>query len=302
MNNKNNRLSIHLASAIVGFLFGVSVITVLSGNKDPDGRISLFFVVAAAIAGFCYLAIILIKEFLLPYLNRRRAAIKALGKDGIRILRHDKTARLANKGLYNLIKGDYPDAEDYLQQALANSEVRQNRKFCIEWLVKLYEVTENNARLMWCFRKAAEYSPDDAEAQSRLGHAYFAEGNLDKAEYFFEQALRYDANNGYSYYTLVKIFLVRKDYEKALETLKNLMRINENHPLAHAEYANYYAMRGERENALEECKKAQLCGYKDPDELNRRINAMLNFEETKFGKEDLPSLYYKKAEANSDKQ
>ncbi|MCH5203575.1 MAG: tetratricopeptide repeat protein [Oscillospiraceae bacterium] len=255
-----------------------------------------------AIAGLIYLIIIIVKTFLIPYINRRRAALRALGKDGIKILRHDKTARLAYRGIYALFKGNYPDAEDLLQQALANSEVRQNQKFCIEWLVKLYEATENSARLMWCFRKAAEYSPDDAEAQSRLGHAYFAEGNLDKAEYFFEQALRYDANNGYSYYNLVKIFLVRKYYEKARETLENLMRINENHPLAHAEYANYYAMRGESEKAREECKKAQLCGYKDPDELNRRINAMLSFEETKFSKDDLPSLYYKKAEAKGDKQ
>lgn len=286
----------------MGFLLGVSTIVALSRDDGDMEVISMVFALAAAVAGIFYLSIIILKEFLIPYINRRRAALRALGKDGIRILRNDKTARLAYRGIYALFKGNYPDAEDYLQQALANSEIRQNRKFCIEWLVKLYEATENSSRLMWCFRKAAEYSPDDAEAQSRLGHAYFAEGNLDKAEYFFEQALRYDANNGYSYYNLVKIFLIRKDYDKALDTLKNLMRINENHPLAHAEYANYYAMRGERENALEECKKAQLCGYKDPDELNRRINAMLSFEETKFGKEDLPSIYYKRAELKNNKQ
>lgn len=246
------------------------------------------------------LANAVLRNFTIPHFERKRAAVKALGKDGIRIMRHDKTARLAYKGIYALFKGDYPDAEDKLQQALANSEVRQNQKFCVEWLVKLYESIENNPKLMWCFRKAVEYSPDDAEAQARLGQAYFSEGNLDRAEYCFEQALRYDANNGYAYFSLVKIFLARGNYEKAHETLEKLMKINGNHPLAHAEYANYYAMLGEREKAEEECKKAQFCGYKDPDELNRRINAMLSFNEAEFDGKDLPSLYYRRIETKKD--
>ena len=95
---------------------------------------------------------------------------------------------------------------------------------------------------------------------------------------------------------MVKIYLVRGEDEKAYETLEKLIKINENHPLAHSEFANYYAMQGNREKAEEECKKAQLCGYKEPDELNRRINAILSFNETEFSGEDLPSLYYRKIE------
>ena len=214
------------------------------------------------------------------------------------MLRHDKTAKLAYKGIYALLDGKYPEAESFLQEALAQADVRQNQMFCVEWLIKLYEAMENESKIRWCFRKAVEYSPDNPEAQSRLGHAYFSEGNLDKAEYCFEQALRYDPNNGYSYYSLVKIYLVRGEDEKAYETLEKLIKINENHPLAHSEFANYYAMQGNREKAEEECKKAQLCGFKEPDELNRRINAILSFNETEFSGEDLPSLYYRKIAKN----
>ena len=301
--NKDNKDKKSENGLLYGFLvtLGIVVGILISIVMFPE---EITFIAAYAgifaVLSLILLIIFILKTFVVPHVERRNAAVRALGKEGIKILRTDKTAQLAYKGIYALFEGKYPEAEDKLQQALANSDVRQNQKFCIEWLINLYEATEDNAKLMWCYRKAAEYSPDDAEALSRLGYAYFSEGNLDKAEYYFEQALKYNANNGYSYYNLARIHLVREEYEKAEEVLEKLIKINENHPLAHSEYANYYALKGERAKAMEECKKAQLCGYKDPDELNRRINAMLNFEETKFSGEDLPQLYYRRMESPNE--
>lgn len=284
---------------LIAFILGICLGVVLCVTFMPDDRDFLFSIAIffAAMVGILFI-IFMLGKFLIPYISRRKAAIRALGKDGIKVLRRDKTAKLAYKGIYALLDGKYPEAESFLQEALAQADVRQNQMFCVEWLIKLYEAMENESKIRWCFRKAVEYSPDNPEAQSRLGHAYFSEGNLDKAEYCFEQALRYDPNNGYSYYSLVKIYLVRGEDEKAYETLEKLIKINENHPLAHSEFANYYAMQGNREKAEEECKKAQLCGFKEPDELNRRINAILSFNETEFSGEDLPSLYYRKIAKN----
>ena len=293
---KKNNIE-HNIAVLIAFILGIGLgvllcVTFMPEDKDFLFSIAIFF---AAMVGLLFI-VFMLGKFLIPYISRRKAAVRALGKDGIKVLRRDKTAKLAYKGIYALLDGKYPEAESYLQEALAQADVRQNQMFCVEWLIKLYEAMENESKIRWCFRKAVEYSPDNPEAQSRLGHAYFSEGNLDKAEYCFEQALRYDPNNGYSYYSLVKIYLVRGEDEKAYETLEKLIKINENHPLAHSEFANYYAMQGNREKAEEECKKAQLCGYKEPDELNRRINAILSFNETEFSGEDLPSLYYRKIE------
>ncbi|MCI7759684.1 MAG: tetratricopeptide repeat protein [[Eubacterium] saphenum] len=293
---KNNKAENNIA-VLAAFLLGMGLGVAFCAMFMPEDRnflisITIFF---AVMVGILFITFMLGK-FLIPYISRRKAAIRALGKDGIKVLRRDKTAKLAYKGIYALLDGKYPEAESFLQEALALADVRQNQMFCVEWLIKLYEAMENEAKIRWCYRKAVEYSPDNPEAQSRLGHAYFAEGNLDKAEYCFEQALRYDPNNGYSYYSLVKIYLVRGEDERAFETLEKLIKINENHPLAHSEFANYYAMQGNREKAEEECKKAQLCGYKEPEELNRRINAILSFNETEFSGEDLPSLYYRRIE------
>lgn len=279
-----------LAGAMVGAA-GFSLI--LDDKTDGSGIIAAVICFCAAVLFFTRF---ILEKFVMPKINIRRAAVRALGRDGIRIVHKDDTARLAYKGIYYLMSGKFPQAEDHLQQALARSDIRQNQMFCIEWLVRLYETVDNVPKILWCYRKAAEYSPDNPEAQSRLGHAYFSDGKLDQAEYCFRQALRYDPNNGYSYFSLAKIQLVRGEDEQAFETLQNLLKINENHPLCHAELADYYAMQGNREKAEEECKKAQLCGIKEPDELNKRINAMLSFHCTDYDDKNLPAMFYRRIE------
>lgn len=298
MKNNENRhasASMFLCGAVFGMLVWVAL-----GVDSDDLRPHIVVAALLALAGVIFLAVFLMDLFLVPYISRRKSAVRALGRDGIRIVYKDDTAKLAYKGIYYLMCGKFPQAEDYLQQALARSDIRQNQMFCVEWLVRLYETTDNIPKMLWCYRKAAEFSPDNPEAQSRLGHAYFSDGKLDQAEYCFRQALKYDPNNGYSYFSLAKIQLVRGEDDKAFETLQNLLKINENHPLCHAELADYYAMQGNREMAEEECKKAQLCGIKEPEELNKRINAMLSFHCTDYDENDLPSMFYRKIEKKTD--
>ena len=300
MNNKdkNRKFISSLMSFIVGCFFGVVIMFLYVPDDIPFlAAVSSLF----GLAAFLALVTFVLSDFVMPYRNKKKAAVRALGKDGLKIVRRDETAKLAYKGIYAIMDGKYPQAEEYLQQALAHSDVRQNQMFCVEWLIRLYEAMENESKMLWCYRKAVEYSPDNAEAQSRLGHAYFADGKLDQAMYCFEQALRYDPNNGYSYFSIAKIQLIRGQDSTAFETLQKLVKINENHPLCHAELADYYAMQNNREKAEEECKKAQLCGIKDPDELNKRINAMLSFHETEFSGGDLPTMYYRKIDKSEGK-
>lgn len=295
MNNKdkNSKFISCLASFFVGCFFGVWIMILYLPDDVP------FLATLGGLFGFsAFLSLLtfVLSNFLIPYRNKKNAAIRALGKDGIKIMRHDETAKLAYKGIYAIMDGKYPQAEELLQQALAHSDIRQNQMFCVEWLIRLYEAMDNESKLLWCYRKSVEFSPDNPDAQSRLGHAYFADGKLDQALYCFEQALRYDPNNGYSYFSIAQIQLIRGQDAEAFETLQQLVKINENHPLCHAELADYYALQGNREKAEEECKKSQLCGFKDPDELNRRINAMLSFNETTFTDDDLPTRYFRKIE------
>lgn len=293
---KNNKENIwgNFGLLLIGIPIGMLLMmTIISEDADSSGRALICSILCLAAAGI-FLSVYLITTFLMPVINRRRAAMMALGREGITMVRKDKNAMQVYKGIYALMDGKLAKAESLLQLALSQSDIRQNQMFCIEWLIKLYAAMENDPKLLWCYRKAVELSPDNPDAQTRLGQEYLSNGNLDQAVYCFEQALRYNPNDGFSYYSLAAIHMMRGEDDKAFEDLQRLKKINEDHPLCHSQLANYYALTGNREMAMLECKRAQLCGFKDPEEINRRINAMLSFNETKFSGEDLPDIYYRK--------
>ncbi len=279
---------------------GAAIGALITFCSIDDWTVAAVVFIGSGIVILITLLAVIWTDVVVPHREKKKAAVKALGKDGIRLLHKDDVAKTAYKGIYALFNGKLPEAEENLQQALARSDVRQNQLFCIEWLIRLYEATDDEAKLMWCYRKAAEYAPDNPEAQSRLGHAYFTQGQLDKATYCFEQALRYDPNHGYSYFSLAKIQMVRGEDDKAYETLQKLVKINDNHPLCHAELADWYAMQGDAQHAEEECRKAQLCGIQDPEDLNKRINAMLSFHKTDYDEKNLPELFYRRIEPKAE--
>lgn len=241
---------------------------------------------------------IVVGKLLGPHLACRRAAIKALGEHGLKKVMNDPAAKAAYQGVYAMMEEDFPKAEERLNLAMGLSgDVRQNQLFCIEWLIKLYEQINADEKLLWCYRKAVEFAPDNPDAQTRLGHAYYVDGRLDNALYCFEQALRYDPNNGYALYSTAKIQMIRGEDDKALETLNLLKKANESHPLVYEQLAIYYAMHGDSEKSMEAYQRAQLLGYREPEVLNQRITALLNFGKAEnVTGEDLPSEYYRRIE------
>lgn len=269
------------------------VLFVLAGDDDRYKVMCMTGVIVAGVAAFI-MAMGMLSAFLKSFFSERRAALRALGKHGLKVAAKDEGARTAYRGILMLTRGRYPEAEEHLMRALSISDNRQNQQFCIEWMIRLYEAQENEGQLMWAYRKAVEIAPDNPDAQSRLGHAYYDRGKLSSAEYCFEQALRYDPNYGYAYYMLAGLFLLRGEDEKSLETLKKLVTINENHPLVYAELATWYAMHDDEKSAEEAYDKAILCGYKEPDGLSKRMTAlrMFNHAENATGA-DLPQDYYR---------
>ncbi|MGN1340940.1 MAG: tetratricopeptide repeat protein [Oscillospiraceae bacterium] len=281
--------------ACIAIIEGVFFLCLLMSKGDENDRLCCIMALGVALAAAAGTAVVCGFRALGYRLGMNRAALKALGKQGIRKIRNDEAAKYAYKGIVKLFQGKYPDADDLLQRALSLSTVRQNQMFCIEWLIKLYEATDNDSRLLWCYRKAAEFAPDDPEVQSRLGHAYYADGKLSNAEYCFKQALEYDPNHGYSYYSLAKIHMVRGEDDKALELLLKLSTIQENHPLVLAELATWYAIHDDEEKCREYYEKAMLCGYKDPEELSKRMTALYQFNHAaEVSGNDLPWEYYKR--------
>lgn len=226
------------------------------------------------------------------YFDLSKKAFGALGKHKITVVFRDRNARMCYKGIMAMMKGRLAKAEELLMEALNNSDVLQNQLFCIEWLGKIYEMTGDQANVLWTYRRSAELAPDRADLQCRLGNAYYADGKLDKAMYCFEQAIKYDPNNGYPYYNIAKIYMIRSEYDKAHEEFEQLLKINDSHPLVFAEMATLYAIENDVEKAKEYCTKAIMCGIKDPESLSASITAILNLGRAKdYDESDIPHEY-----------
>ncbi len=271
----------------LGCYVGVGVLCSLIYQYTEDEHLALMIMLILGAAALAFLGAVIANKIITPVFERRDAAMRAMGKHGMSEIRRDKSAQLAFKGIYNLLKCDYLKAESYLNLAMCNADVPHNKLMCLGWLMDLYEAADNRQRLLWCYRKAVEIAPENADAQARLGHAYYVGGKLDNAMYCFEQALRYDPNNGYSYYGMAKIQVLRGDEKKAEETLNTLLKINENHPLVYAELATLAAMRGDKEKSEEYFKKAEFCGYENPEDLNKRITAIMSFGHAEGVTEDM---------------
>lgn len=270
----------------------------------PENR-DMVIIAGGVVIGFAVMvciSVILGNTFVYD-LRCKRAALKAMGKDGFKAVMKDKVAKTAHKGIFYMLRGEYAKAEEQLMQALSLADVRQNQLFCIEWLVRLHETTSDDSKLMWCYRKAADYAPDNPEIQSRLGHAYYVEGKLDKAMYCFEQALHFDPNHGYSGYSIAKIHIARGEDDIAIEKLTELAKVQENHPLIFAELATILAMKGEEEKSREYYQKAVLLGYNEPDKLARRMTAICEYNNAKNADgDDLPQEYYRRIQKNEEKK
>ncbi len=297
---KNKRaagLSIVTGMMVITFMIVLFFTAVIDLDNEYERMLAEIMCIAGVTLIICSVIIALLGSAASDAFKRHRAALRALGKHGIRIVAKDKTARLAYKGIVQLLKGDFPRCESLLTQALSSADVRENQLFCVEWLIRLYEATDNTPKLLWCFRKAADLAPERTDAQARLGYAYFSQGKLENAKYCFEQVLRYDPNDGYSYYNLAKIYTIWGEDEKAFEALQMLVKVNGNHPLAHAELAVYYAMHDDEEKCREAYNKSIACGNGDPENLSKEITAIFTFNHSKdAGKNDLPHEYYKDIE------
>lgn len=298
MGNKRSVISAAL-SLVVCFALVVAAYIFLENERD------VVIIAGGCVIGFAVmlcLAVVLGHTFIYD-LNCRRTALKAMGKGGFKAVTRDKVAKTAHKGIYYMIKGNYARSEELLMQALSLADVRQNQLFCIEWLGRLYETTSDDSKLLWTYKKAADYAPDNPEIQSRLGHAYYVEGKLDKAMYCFEQALHYDPNHGYSGYSIAKIHIARGEDDIAIAKLTELARVQENHPLIFAELATVLAMKGEEEKSREYYQKAVLLGHNEPDKLARRMTAICSFNNAENADgEDLPNEYYRHIQREEEQE
>ncbi len=298
--NKNTAGGTILLHCVLMFVYIFFMLTIIGDGETLGVNMlepAVLFTAMFIGIEVCAVIVVLFARLLIPHLQRRSAAFRALGQHGVSKTLRDPMARLAYKGVYAMLEDDFPKAEEYLNLAMSRSDVNQNKLFCIEWLIKLYEETGADDKLLWCYRKAVEFAPEIPSNQARLGHAYYVDGKLEQAMYCFQQALRYNPNEGFALYSIAKIQLIRGEDDKALETLESLEKVNSSHPLVYAELAIYWAMHDDDEKSDSFYQKAVLCGHNEQEYLYKQLDAIkrLRRGET-FDGDSLPSEFYRRIE------
>ncbi len=283
----------------------IGLILLLFFMLDPvQDRLLIFYAICAMLAVVIgIIGAVVVNLTLGRHVARRRKALLLMGKDGFKAVMRDRVARIAYKGVYEFVKGNLPMAEEYFTKAMDLSDIRQNQIFCIEWLIHVHESYNDNSRLLWCYRKAVEFAPDNPETQSRLGRAYMIEGRLDRALYCFEQALYFDPNHGFSTFNIAKIKMFRGEDEEALRILEELSQRQQNHPLVFSELAVICAIMGDEEKSHEYYKKAIMCGYDNPTKLSSSLTAIKKFNNADDADgSDLPTDYYRRIVKEEEKK
>lgn len=208
------------AVVIICVLAAVIIVMSVTGN---GGGFSLFALSSNGvivglnewIIGACYIFLAMILFALACFaalsFERRINARKGMRLEAKRIMgddaliRIDPGAKLAYKGLTLFMRQEYEKAAEHFEKALALDICDDNKAFCFNWLSHCYyrlnrfkEVTAVNLR-------AVTALPTNDNMLWRYGDCCMLDGSFERAEYYFNLALRYNPNNSEVYIRLGRI-------------------------------------------------------------------------------------------------
>ena len=170
-----------------------------------------------------------------------------------------------------------PSLDGYLQTVAVNvSEIYYNGE----------EIKNNNEKLEFLNRKLEEM--------------YEKIGDEIREQETLSMKMQVHDSFGRSLLSIRRILEKKEEPEnmkEQLDTLKQLEYIQASHPLVKAELATWYAMHDDEQKAEEYYDKAIICGFKEPEQLSKRMTALrlFNHAEGATGS-DLPQDYYRKKE------
>ncbi len=229
MNRKLSKKDIIIGAGVV-LVFAALVIgfSIYKGyNIIGDRGFSMLLMIIS-------IAVMLFIAAVSAEVKKRRAnkkeALRCLGKDiDLSMLRKDKGAMLAYKGIMQCLDENYQNGAYYFEEALKLPLGDNNGRFCYDWLRHCYAKLDYKDKYVDTLKRSVQALPTDDEVLYMYGDYLAMNGSYEKALYYFNQAVKYNPNNESAYDSLGQIAMDRMEYKKAVEYFDKALKINENY-------------------------------------------------------------------------
>ena len=179
--------------------------------------------------------------------EKKKKALRIIGKDAIKY--KDQGAKLAYKGILLFLDEKYNTAAEYFEEALKLDVGDSNRAFCYEWLAHCFIKQHKHNEYKEIRRRGAEALPYNDAVLVAYANCLADEGDFKNAEYYYNQAIKYNPNNITAYRALGFIAETRGQYEKAIEYFETLLKVSEHDLISMYEKAVCYAALGNFDEA-----------------------------------------------------
>lgn len=215
--------------------------------------ILICFLIIVPILMFAYPVSELIKE----HFSNRRKALNFMGKDmPVSIIRKDKGAKLAYKGIMKFLEEEYQKSAELFEEALRLELCDENREFCFNWLSHCYSKLRSHEKYKEVRLRAVQALPTNDNVLMSYANCCADDGDFKTAEYYCSQALKYNPNNTFAYRALGFMAETKGEYRKAVEYFSTVLKINASDIDVIYEKAVCHAALEENETAQELMKQA----------------------------------------------
>ena len=195
-------------------------------------------------------------------------------------VRSDEGAWFAYRGVYFYFRENHAKALRCFERALKNSYITQNNAFCYDWMSRCYTLLDKQAEALEYSLKAARAEPTNAKVLFNLCDIYVKQGGFKKAEYYYEQVLRYDEGNVMAHFMLGVLFMGRGLYDKAEKTFVEITQKHKSFSSAFAELSVLMAIKGDYSQMDSYYNLAKNHNYLDWGRLEKRLNSIKDIRET----------------------
>lgn len=129
------------------------------------------------------------------------------------------------------------------------------------------------------YEKSLEINPDYYIAWVSLGVAYRNLDDYEQAQFHYDKALEIEPEYAELHSSLGTLAILQDQPEKAIESFEKAIEIDSQLDIAYGNLALALAMVGRFDDADDALQKAAVRGYKQTDEIQRRIDNLRNISE-----------------------